>query len=114
MTTPKTAVKPSKKPTERELELEKQVQDLQYKLDDLQERLRYADEAKASAREASQHLAKELEQVRKERDVYAHAPHEVSRLEGVLQGLERAGKIEPAPDVVRVDGYATFPPQARR
>lgn len=106
MPTPKTATSPtkktaSKKPsqTEQERSLEAEVRRLEGKIFDLCERVKYCDEAIASSRAATAQIAKELETVRKERDANAKASLEVARLNGVLQGLERAGKIETVPPV---------------
>lgn len=81
--------------TDREKALQAEVETLQAELQRMLERIEWGNEARASAREANTHLAKELERMRTERDAAIQARYDVARLEGVLQGLERAGKLEP-------------------
>lgn len=102
-TTKKPAARRKRQPTLDDLQeanriLTAENNQLRGRVEDLRERLNYADDAKASAREASAQLVKEAERLRTELVASKDARFEVARLEGVLQGLERAGKIDPPKD----------------
>ncbi len=70
---------------------------LEVKFTAMEQTLKYAEDARASARESAAVLKQQLDNALKERDAYKPAALEVARLNGVLEGLERAGKIDPAP-----------------
>jgi flagellar biosynthesis/type III secretory pathway protein FliH len=72
------------------------------------ERLKWREEALASAKQASATLERENERLRKELEKAEHSRYENARLEGVLQGLERAGKIEPCTNVGYDNGTMRF------
>lgn len=92
--------------TERELGWQKEVLDLVATIDTLREQLKWREDARDGYYEGNKVLKVENERLRKELDATERARMDVARLEGVLQGLERAGKIDPSP--VEVSGFTGY------
>lgn len=72
----------------------KQIEDLNATISYLRDQLTWREEARDGHKAAADTLAGENKRLRERLDQTADARLEVARLEGVLYGLERAGKIE--------------------
>lgn len=84
--------------------LDKEIEEQQDVITELRREVDYLKElgiSQKEAKEASQREAgtyrAENERLRKELNIAEQHRLEAARLEGVIQGLERAGKIDPAP-----------------
>jgi uncharacterized coiled-coil DUF342 family protein len=93
---PARAKQPVRNLDEEVQRLQQEVSSLRERVSSLLEQLKWREDARDGYKASADRLSEENKRLLTQLNASHDARFEVSRLEGVLQGLERAGKIERA------------------